>query len=264
MAGTTWPDLMAGRTAKASEVEAKFDWLEGDIVPMSGGSQTDSVYFLGTSGARWAGVYTRSINPTSTAGGVAIGTTTAHASAILDLYGAGALIVPRLTTTQRDALTAVNGMVIYNTTLAQLQKYENSAWKSTGGTLFRTNPMAETSSSSGLTQTALVVASGGGRINGISIRSLSGTGKPSISVVIDGVTIFNWSAATIGAYTYHICPDGDAIRSNLSDPNNLMGPTATASPFLGWDFATSCAIYFRDNSGSTGSHTIKYGYSSIV
>ncbi len=33
-----------------------------------------------------------------------------------------------VTTTQRDALTAVNGMVIYNSTLNKFQGYENGAW----------------------------------------------------------------------------------------------------------------------------------------
>ena len=33
-----------------------------------------------------------------------------------------------LTTAERDALTAVNGMVIYNTTLNKFQGYENTAW----------------------------------------------------------------------------------------------------------------------------------------
>jgi hypothetical protein len=40
----------------------------------------------------------------------------------------GALIVPRMTTAQRDALTAVNGMIIYNTTTNQFNFYENDAW----------------------------------------------------------------------------------------------------------------------------------------
>ena len=33
-----------------------------------------------------------------------------------------------LTTTQRNALTAANGMVIYNTTDNKFQGYENGAW----------------------------------------------------------------------------------------------------------------------------------------
>lgn len=53
MAGTTWPTLTAGQKARASDVESKFDWLEGDIVPMSGGNMTTGVYDLGTSTAAW-------------------------------------------------------------------------------------------------------------------------------------------------------------------------------------------------------------------
>jgi len=53
MAGTSWPTLAAGRKAKASEVELKFDWIEGHLVPMTGGNMTTSVYDLGTSTAQW-------------------------------------------------------------------------------------------------------------------------------------------------------------------------------------------------------------------
>ncbi len=42
----------------------------------------------------------------------------------------GAIIVPRQTTGQRDALTAVNGMVIYNTLNNQFNFYENGGWVS--------------------------------------------------------------------------------------------------------------------------------------
>ena len=40
MAGTSWPALTSGFKAKGSEVELKFDWIEGSIVPMNGGSMT--------------------------------------------------------------------------------------------------------------------------------------------------------------------------------------------------------------------------------
>lgn len=40
----------------------------------------------------------------------------------------GALIVPRMTTAQRDAFPPVNGMIIYNTTTNQFNFRENGAW----------------------------------------------------------------------------------------------------------------------------------------
>lgn len=62
-------------------------------------------------------------------GQVGIGTSSPNASSILDLTSTtGALILPRMTTTQRNALTAVNGMIIYNSTDNKFQGYENSSW----------------------------------------------------------------------------------------------------------------------------------------
>ena len=40
----------------------------------------------------------------------------------------GALVVPRLTTTQRNALTAAVGMIIYNTSDSKFQGYAGSTW----------------------------------------------------------------------------------------------------------------------------------------
>ena len=40
----------------------------------------------------------------------------------------GPFIAYRITTTQRDALTPVNGMIIYNTTTNAFNFYENGAW----------------------------------------------------------------------------------------------------------------------------------------
>ncbi len=60
-------------------------------------------------------------------GKVGIGTTSPQGA--LDVSSTtGALIVPRMTTAQRNALTAVNGMIIYNTSDNQFNFYENGAW----------------------------------------------------------------------------------------------------------------------------------------
>ncbi len=60
---------------------------------------------------------------------VGIGTGTPNTSSALDITSVtGSLLIPRMTTTQRNALTATNGMLIYNTTDNKFQGYENGAW----------------------------------------------------------------------------------------------------------------------------------------
>lgn len=41
-----------------------------------------------------------------------------------------AVLLSRMTTAERDALTAIDGMLIYNTTLGKLQGYEGGVWAS--------------------------------------------------------------------------------------------------------------------------------------
>lgn len=61
-------------------------------------------------------------------GDVGIGTASPAASANPEFANTvRAFLVQRMTTTQRDALTAVDGMIIYNTTTSKLQVYA-SGW----------------------------------------------------------------------------------------------------------------------------------------
>lgn len=58
-----------------------------------------------------------------------VGTTSPATSALLELSSTtGALLLPRMTTDQRNALTAINGMLIYNSTTNAFNFYENGAW----------------------------------------------------------------------------------------------------------------------------------------
>ena len=62
-------------------------------------------------------------------GNVGIGTLTPAASAKLDLTSTtGALLVPRMTTAQKNALTGVNGMLVYDSTLNLFQGYQGGVW----------------------------------------------------------------------------------------------------------------------------------------
>ena len=55
---------------------------------------------------------------------------TTLANALILPDGAGFYIhIPSLTTAQRDALTPTAGMLIYNSTTTQFNKYENTAWR---------------------------------------------------------------------------------------------------------------------------------------
>ena len=88
----------------------------------------NTLFITNQTGSLSLGNATNSISITS-AGNVGIGTASPAASAKLDIGGTtGALLVPRLTTTERNALTAVNGMIIYNTTDNQMQGRINGAW----------------------------------------------------------------------------------------------------------------------------------------
>ena len=53
----SWPSLVDGWRAKASEVESKFDWIEGTQLPMVGGAFTTGVYDLGSSTYKWRAGY---------------------------------------------------------------------------------------------------------------------------------------------------------------------------------------------------------------
>lgn len=68
--------------------------------------------------------------PVVNSGRFAIGTVSPVVSAAMEIASTtGAFLLSRMTTAQKNALTAVNGMMLYDATLNQTQTYENGAWR---------------------------------------------------------------------------------------------------------------------------------------
>lgn len=82
----------------------------------------DNTQDFGSSSLRWKTGYF------GTSLGVGVTAPPATSAALEVNSTTGAVLIPRMTTTQRDALTPVNGMIIYNSTLGKFQGYEAGAW----------------------------------------------------------------------------------------------------------------------------------------
>jgi len=84
-----------------------------DIVP-----RADNEGGLGTDAKRWANCRIVEIK----------------GNQVIVQNGAGSYLqLPTLTTAQRDALSPVNGMMIYNSTTTNIERYEDSAWSAIAG-----------------------------------------------------------------------------------------------------------------------------------
>lgn len=106
------------------------DVMIGTIYPPTaklhvlGDNNTDSTY-----SAKFANSDQDALLHIRNSGHVNIGSDTLVASALLNLDSVtGALLVPRMTEAQRDALTAVDGMTIYNTTSGSFNFREGGVW----------------------------------------------------------------------------------------------------------------------------------------
>lgn len=124
----------------------------GNVLIQDGGSFLDNGYKLrvnatsstqgtflsgvGTSSTTYSLICTNSGATTATAAlavrddsRVGIRTNSIDTGAALEVDGTtGGILFPRLTTTERDALTPTNGLVIYNSTTDKLQVYAGGAW----------------------------------------------------------------------------------------------------------------------------------------
>lgn len=109
--------------------------------------RTSSVQLKQGDTTGWAGRYTMAFGPADSSPDILIWRRAANTlsveiarlligandvpatDALLELRSTvGALLVPRMTTAQRNALTPIDGMIIYNSTTGALEGYQSAAW----------------------------------------------------------------------------------------------------------------------------------------
>lgn len=242
-----WPTLTAGQVARASDVEAKFDWSEYHLWPHALGNSTDNTFDLGnTATAAWRTLYAYSINATSTARGLAIGTTTVanNSSTALEIAGTRAVLLPRLSTVQRNNLTAAEGMVLYNSTSTQFQMYQNGAWTAMGGGpsigIFAKVSVNQVSAA---TVTVVSIGTGvSGRLSGATVRGAAGT-SPILTMIADSFTTGEITATGVSTTAQYVILD-------ITPTTGLINFT-TASAMLDMDFRDQLKVYLRSAATST-------------
>lgn len=132
---TSWIEMtntgvysFGGRTRIKSSADGILNLLnaaETDFTRLNFGGVTSSFPSIGRTGTG----FVIQLADGSAGGTLAIGGA-AVASCILTLTSVlGAVMFPRMTTTQRDALTAASGMVVYNTTTGKLNVRGAAAWE---------------------------------------------------------------------------------------------------------------------------------------
>ncbi len=144
--GLTFRDDLSSPTARFFELTVAGDVIMRQVNPNTGDNFIesaawqpfdDAVSDFGTSSKRWkdgyfSGTIRSASAPTSiqVGGSVNVGAdAAANTSSSIDLSATDrALLLNRLTTTQRDALTPLNGFALYNSTLNKFQVYENGSW----------------------------------------------------------------------------------------------------------------------------------------
>lgn len=136
-------DLSSNLATAVQHVTGRFQVRDGGATPSTTAANyvIDCDYNAGTRTIRLLGSTGNTItNPsgnltwtsalastfTATSGAMNFNATTNY---VFNTTG-GALIVPRMTTAQKTALTGINGMVVYDSTLNKFQGYEAGAWTS--------------------------------------------------------------------------------------------------------------------------------------
>lgn len=186
---------------------------------------------------------------------VGVGTATPNASAQLDVTSTTkGLLPPRMTSTQRDAITSpAAGLVIYNTTINAFQCYNGTAWYSTvhfigenygGGIVFYLLDNGQHGLISSISDQATVTMRwfGGSYTNTCARADGVGAGLKNTAIIIanqgpvDGVTfaarVCNEYSVTVGGITYGDWYLPSKFELNLMYNNlGIIGGFTTSSAY---------------------------------
>lgn len=154
------------------------------------------------------------------------------------LTGNGFILLPRVTTTERNALTAANGMSLYDTTLNQFYKYENGAWSAFGGgsysrTVINGNTTAANDTDYTLVSSSTITDPSPSEGKGYSVLVRNGT-----------ATIGGTAYSTVGQLLWRVYHSGAWATYQLTtqtqlDNRPILISTATASTTATIDFTLS-------------------------
>lgn len=215
--------------------------------------------------------------------------TPTNVSTVLDIQSTtGALAVSRMTTTERDALTPLNGMIIYDSDVDQFEVYQNSSWQilpvgSGGGDVFGPGSSVANNvvvfddatgkviADSGILQSALVLTNPVGTSTPLNLpyyldafgRLIGDSGISSLSVVRGPIS------STVGDIPIFSNTSGNGLQD--SGVNISQSPSVSDNIFMGVN-AGGALVVGSNNLGlginvlsslSTGDSNVGLGFSAL-
>ncbi len=229
--------------------------IQGVTGPIAGSNMQINFNDNGIAGADAELIYNKTSNH------MAIGTPSINPSASLEIQStSGAFLPPRMTTSQRDALTAQEGMILYNTSIKKLQVYSDNINQ------YQLDNDIYSGSETGIQWS--VVQTFTAPIDGVVIaiefylKTLSYTGQP-LYLNVDNLTTnqYNWASFVVpnyGSFTWHnfVLPfSTSAVAGNTVRIRLDAGP----QPQMDVSFSTN-----TDYPGGTGTWSGSVGADDIM
>lgn len=186
-------------------------------------------------------------NIAATTGSIAAGAATPDAKAMLDLVSTtkGALL-PRMTTTQRDAITTPpEGLIIYNTTTHDLNFRDNTTWQAVIGNVASFSVHKNGTNQTGLASATYTQLTFSTEIYDIGSKfSANAWTPPAGMVCMTAAATFNGTLAVGGFCALAIYKNGVALKEAL----NAIGNASDSA----------CSIAVIDQANGTDVYTL-YG-----